>query len=100
MKCHPQNTLLLRLAPQSKTCLTRGNTVYLHQVLWCRDLACSQETKRFGESDGRAAIVHTELAIDIGGMHLDRTRRDHQFALNLLVGEGPIDHAQAVQLAC
>src|SRR6266566_5978249 len=94
MKLHPQNTLLFRLAVQSKTCLTRGNTVYLHQLLWCRDLACSQEAKRFGESDGRAAIVHAELAIDIGGMHLDRSRRDHQFARNLLVREVPIEQAQ------
>ena len=67
--------------------------MYLHQVLRCRGLAGSQEAKRFGEGDGRTAIVHAELAIDIGGMHLDRTRRDHQFARNLLVGEVPIEQA-------
>ena len=62
-------------------------------------LAGSQETERFGEGDSRATIVHTELAIDIGGMHLDRAGRDHQFARNLLVGEVLIQQAQDVQFA-
>ena len=57
-------------------------------------LICSQETERFGKGDGSATIIHAELAIDIVRMHLDRSRRDHQFAGNLLVREVLIELAQ------
>ncbi len=57
--------------------------------LWQRPggLFRSQQAERSGKGDGSTTIVHTELAIDIVGMHLDRSRRDHQLARNLLVTE-------------
>ena len=50
-------------------------------------LICSHIAERFGESDGRAAIAHAELAIDIAGMHLDRSGCEHQLTRNLLIRE-------------
>ncbi len=57
------------------------------QQLGPDNLICSKNAERFGKSDGSAAIVHAELAIDIADMHLDRSRREHQLARNLLIRE-------------
>ncbi len=64
-----------------------------------RGLIWSQEAERFSESDGSAAIIHAELAIDIVRMHLDGSRRDHQFSGNLLVCEVLVEQVQNLQFA-
>jgi hypothetical protein len=68
--------------------------------MWLGQVDCpSQKGEPFGEGDGRAAIIHAELAIDIGGMHLDGSRRDYQFARKLLVGEVLVQQTQDVRFA-
>src|SRR5438034_437593 len=57
---------------------------------WCGalpGLACSHIAERFGKRDGSTAILHTELAIDIACMHLDRSGCEHQLTRNLLIRE-------------
>src|SRR6266487_3644459 len=62
-------------------------------------LICSQKAKRSGKRDGSAAIAHTKLAIDISGMHFDRSRRDYQLSRNLLVREVFVEQVQDLHFA-
>ena len=67
--------------------MSRGGLVY------------SQQAECFGEGDSSAAIIHAELAIDIVGMDLDGSRREHQRARDLLVGEVFVQQVQDLQFA-
>src|SRR5947209_18226738 len=78
-----------------RPCTTSRKSTYLRR----RSLIGRQQAERFGERDGGAAVIDAELAVEVGGMHLDRAGGDHQLARDLFVGEVFVQQAQNVPFA-